>query len=134
MTPLKAPRIDGFPTLFYQMYWHIVGPNISNYYLSVLKGEIKIGEINKTHIVLIPKVEKTKNISQFRPISLCNVIYKIIAKVLVNWMSLTLGYCIDEAQGVFILERHILDNVLIAYEVLHSLKIKKQGQAREFCA
>ncbi|KAH1066244.1 hypothetical protein J1N35_031231 [Gossypium stocksii] len=84
-----------------------------------------MGEINKTHIVLIPKVDKPKNLSQFRLISLRNVIYKIIAKVVVNRMSLVLGYCIDEAQGTFIVGRQILDNTLIAYEILHSLKTRK---------
>lgn len=84
MEPLKAPGVDGFPVLFFQRYWHIIGSDISSYCFSILSGETKIVDINKTRIVLIPKVEKPKNLSQFKPISLCNVIYKIIAKVLVN--------------------------------------------------
>ncbi|KAH1122863.1 hypothetical protein J1N35_006023 [Gossypium stocksii] len=51
-----------------------------------------------------------------RSISLCNVVYKIIAKVLVNRISTILGSCINEAQGAFIPGKHILDNVLIAYK------------------
>ncbi|KAA3475298.1 reverse transcriptase [Gossypium australe] len=84
------------------------------------------GEINKTRIILIPKVENPKNLSQFRPISLCNIVYEIITKVLVNHMGAILGNCINEAQGAFIPGRHISDNVLIAYEVFHSLKMKKK--------
>ncbi|KAA3483930.1 reverse transcriptase [Gossypium australe] len=53
---------------------------------------------------------------QFRPISLCNVIYKIIAKVIVGRMSGLLKYCIDEAQWAFIPSRQISDNVLVFYE------------------
>ncbi|KAK5839304.1 hypothetical protein PVK06_008080 [Gossypium arboreum] len=70
MAPLKAPGVDGFPAIFFQRYCHIIGPDISSYCLSILNGKNKIGDINKTHIVLIPKVEKPKNLSQFRLISL----------------------------------------------------------------
>ncbi|KAA3475036.1 reverse transcriptase [Gossypium australe] len=113
-------------------YWHIMGAEVSRYCLAVLNGQIEVGDINRMRIVLIPKVDRPKNMSQFRPISLCNVIYKIITKMLVGRMSDILGVCINEAQGAFIPGRLISDNVLIAYEVLHSLKMKKNGKKRHF--
>ncbi|KAA3477129.1 reverse transcriptase [Gossypium australe] len=112
MPPLKAPGVEGFSAIFFQRYWHIVGPEVSRYC-----GQMEIGDINKTRIV---------------PISLSNVVYKIIAKVLVNRMSDILGECINEAQGAFIPGRLISDNVLIVYEVLHSLKMKKSGKKGHF--
>ncbi|XP_052484514.1 uncharacterized protein LOC128039852 [Gossypium raimondii] len=95
-------------------------------------GQEDLSAINKTRLILIPKVGKSSNMTHFRPISLCNVIYKIIAKVLVLRMSEILGTCINEAQGASIPGRLISDNVLIAYEILHSLKMKKRGKKGNF--
>ncbi|KAA3471346.1 reverse transcriptase [Gossypium australe] len=125
MPALKALGIDGFAAIFFQRYWHIVGTDIVGYCLDILNGQKEVSDLNKTRIVLIPKLDKPKNMTHFLPISLCNVIYKIIAKAMVNRMSDILGDCINEAQGAFIPGRLISDNVLIAYEVLHSLKMKK---------
>lgn len=86
---------------------------------------MEISTINKSYIVLIPKNKRPKNMTHFKPISLCNVLYKIIAKVIVNRMSSLLNVCIDDDQGAFIPNRLIFDNTIIAYEVLHSLKMKK---------
>ncbi|KAH1084030.1 hypothetical protein J1N35_023791 [Gossypium stocksii] len=77
-------------------------------------------------------VEKPTNLTQFRPISLCNVVFKIVAKTLVKMMSSILGHCIDDAQGAFIPGRLISDNVLVTYEVLHCLKMRKTGKNRNF--
>ncbi|KAA3476340.1 reverse transcriptase [Gossypium australe] len=132
MPPLKAPGVDGFSATFFQTYWHIVGTDVSKYCLAILNGQFELEDINKTRLVLIPKVDKPINMTQFRPISLCNVLYKIIAKVLVNRMSDMLGDCINETQGAFIPGRLISDNILIAYEILHSLKMKKNGKKGHF--
>ncbi|KAA3459024.1 reverse transcriptase [Gossypium australe] len=132
MPVLKAPGSDGFAAIFFQRYWRIIGTDTVGYCLDILNGRREFGDINKTRLVLIPKVDKPKTMSQFRPISLCNVIYKIIAKVLVNRMSNILDACINESQGAFIPGRLISDNVLIAYEALHSLKMKKSGRKGTF--
>lgn len=122
MSPFHASGIDDFNALFSQKFWPIIRLEVTDYCLLVLNGTIEIVEINKTYIVLIPKVKRLKNMTRFRPISLCSVLYKIISKVIVNRM---LNVCIDEAQGAFIPGRLIFYNTLIAYKILHLLKMKK---------
>ena len=70
--------------LFYQNFWHVVDDNVVSAMLEILNNGIMIPNINHTNIVLIPKVKNSEKMLDFRPISLCNVIYKIISKVLAN--------------------------------------------------
>jgi hypothetical protein len=90
---LKAPGPDGMPSLFYKEYWDIVGDNIVDEVLQVLNGGPMPVHWNDTTIVLIPKVHKPENIKDLRPISLCNVIYKLVSKVISNSVSITECLC-----------------------------------------
>lgn len=65
----------------------MVRPSVTKYVKKVLKGEEKVIMTSKAHLVLIPKVESPSLISQFRPISLCNVIYKLIMKTVVDGLK-----------------------------------------------
>ncbi|KAL0003924.1 hypothetical protein SO802_011485 [Lithocarpus litseifolius] len=90
MGPTKAPGPDGMNVLFYQKFWHIVGNNVITAVLDFLKTGNMQPEINYTHIVLIPRVKSPERMSKYRPISLCNVIYKVISKVLANRLKIIL--------------------------------------------
>lgn len=81
--------------------------------------------VNDTYITLIAKVEKPLLISQFRPISLCNVIYKAITKVLANRLQPLMCRLIGPTQGSFLPSRFISDNIVVVQEVIHSMKRKK---------
>ncbi|KAA3465046.1 tyrosine decarboxylase 1-like [Gossypium australe] len=88
MAPLKAPVSDGFHAHFFQSQWDIFGNDICNWVKGVFAGQPIEHELNNTLIVLIPKKECPKDFSQFCPISLCSVMYKLVMKVIANWFKL----------------------------------------------
>ncbi|KAA3463930.1 reverse transcriptase [Gossypium australe] len=78
--------------------------------------------LNATNIVLIPKIDQTLKVENYRPISLCMVLYRIISKTIAN------HYCIDKAQNAFVPRYMITDNVLLAFEILNSFKHKRTSK------
>ena len=82
MEPLKAPGPDGLPPLFYQKFWTSIGEDVSSAILNCLNSGFIPPSINRTFITLIPKVKSPTVVFEFRPIALCNVIYKLASKVI----------------------------------------------------
>ena len=85
-------------------------------------------EINKTNISLIPKTNHPTRMTEFRPINLCIVTYKLISKVLANRLKFIMSSIIFENQSAFTSEHLITDNVLVAFEFMHYLKHKNMGK------
>ena len=92
-------------------------------------GKIPTG-LNHTHLTLIPKVKSPVKVSNFRPIALCNILYKIISKVLANRLKKILPCIISEYQSAFQSDKAISDNILVAFELLHHMRNKKTGMSR----
>ena len=114
--------------IFYQNYWGIVGTSVTNMVLNVLNNNLPMIEINKTNISLIPKTSSPKKMTDFRPINLCNVIYKLISKILANKLKNLIPLNISENQSAFSPDRLITDNVLVAFELMHYLNHKSMGK------
>ena len=84
--------------------------------------------LNATNIALIPKGNEQRNMRDWRPIALCNVLYKVLSKVLANRLKLVLQKCISDNQSAFVPGRSILDNAMVAIEVVHYMKLKTKGK------
>ena len=136
MAPLKAPGPDVIPPIFFQHYWSSIGDDVvkavlscvnSNHISSGLNHTFSSG-LNHTFIALIPKVKSLESISEFRPIALCNILYKLVSKVLANRLKRILPQIIFESQSSFQSDKAISDNILVAFETLHHMKTKKYGK------
>ncbi|GAU47272.1 hypothetical protein TSUD_280950 [Trifolium subterraneum] len=122
MGPHKAPGEDGYPAIFFQHCWDIVGESLYKYVNQLWSTNPSlISFINNIMLVLIPKVDKPEFVSQFRPISLCNVTYKIITKVIVNRIKPLLDGIISPYQSSFIPGCTIHHNIIVAQEMVHSM-------------
>ncbi|KAL8162336.1 hypothetical protein V2J09_013825 [Rumex salicifolius] len=87
MGRFKAPCPDGFQPIFYQQCWDVVGESVIRFVLDFFETRILPWSMNDALLVLIVKVSKPERISQFRPISLCNVLFKTITKAMVNHLK-----------------------------------------------
>ncbi|CAN6543682.1 unnamed protein product [Malus baccata var. baccata] len=125
MGSLKASGPDGFPGIFYQSNWDTVATEVNALIGDLMNGSDIPGGLNASHLVLIPKVQKSESVEQFRPISLCNYSYKMLSKVLANRLKMVIPDLISPSQNAFVAERQIQDNIGIAHELFHFLKTRK---------
>lgn len=93
--------------------------------MNILNDGKEIDFVNGMEIVLVQKNQNPTKMANFRPISLCTILYKIVAKVIVNSLQGVIRVCIDSTQCAFIPNKLISDNVLLAYEILHTFRQKR---------
>jgi len=124
MDPDKSPGPDGFNAFFFQSYWDIIREDTTKAVLNFFQTGKLLKEVNHTFVTLIPKVANSSRLSDFRPISCCNILYKIISKVLCNRLQVVINGLISLNQNAFLKKRHISDCSLLAHEILRDFKKK----------
>lgn len=110
---MKAPRPDELHPLFYLNYWDTIGNSVKYFCHKVFTDYEIDPTINYTFICVIPKNNNASIIAQYRPITLCNTIYKIITKILVNRLKPILEHIIHPTQSSFQKNKRVADNAII---------------------
>lgn len=116
---LNVPVFHTFWDLIKEEVWQVVEESRFFHWL--------LPSLNSTFIALIPKEENISTPDKFRPIALCNVIYKVISKVIANRLKLLLPLLISPEQAGYVERRQILDGIILMHEIIHSLKHSKQA-------
>lgn len=128
--PTKALGPDGLLAAFFQKHQQTVHGGVLGACLHILNEQGNLAALNHTYIALIPKTSKPRKVTEFRSISLCNVIYIIVVKTIANRLKSILSQIISPTQSVFIPSRLITDNVIIDYECLHKIRLSKGKRKR----
>lgn len=122
----KAPGPDGWPVELYPHFFEIMGDELLELVnFSRINGYIP-GGLNSTFVTLIPKKDKPSSFGEFRPIALCNLLYKLISKIIADRLKSALSAHISDEQFGFLEGRQIHDAIGITQELLHSIKIYKK--------
>ena len=131
MYPLEALGPDDMPPLFFQHFWSTCGEVVTKTVLNFFNLGIIPPRFNETHIVLILKNKEPKKVTDYRPVSLCNVVSKIASKAIANRLKKILPNIISDTQSAFMHGRLITDNVTVAFETMHHISHKKGGRVGE---
>lgn len=109
----KAPGPDGMSAIFFQHFWETVGDDVTSTIQNIFKSGIFPKGLNDSFIILIPKTNHLTTFNQIRPIALCNTLYKVLSKILVNHLCPLLHNLVSPNQTAFVPGRWIGENSIM---------------------
>jgi hypothetical protein len=121
---LKAPGLDGYGAHFFKSTWSIIKTDFLAAVWEFFYENSMYSAVNSTLVTLIPKHSAAKTIKEYRPISCCTTIFKVISKILTMRLSKVLGSIISTSQAAFVPGQHIHDHILLAYELIRGYSRK----------
>lgn len=126
----KNPRPDGYNAEFLKATWSVIGAEVTRAVQEFFRNDMMLKQWNCTAITLIPKKVNADRISDFRPISLCNVLYKIISKIIAKRLESILPAMISPHQSAFVKGRLLIENVLLATEMVQKFNQENVSSRR----
>ncbi|GAB2272053.1 hypothetical protein Dimus_038968 [Dionaea muscipula] len=114
----KAPGPDGYSVEFFRSSWSDVGLDVTRAVMDFFDHARLLREANGTILSLIPKVTGPTRLTDFKPISCCNTVYKYISRIIVTRVRVVLPGLIGSEQSAFVRGRRIGDSILVAHELL----------------
>lgn len=126
----KSPGPDGYTAKFYKVSWPVIGKDFVVVVQSFLVFGLMPKSVNATSFFLVPKTMEANNMSDFWPIACCNLMYKVISKLIANMLKVSLPHAIESNQCVFVNGRYLLENVLLATELVkdyHKISITNRS-------
>ncbi|KAL0802799.1 hypothetical protein Bca101_057975 [Brassica carinata] len=114
----KSPGPDGYFVEFLRSFWSVVGEDFMAAVQELFRNGWLLKHLNNTAIVLIPKTSQACKLGEFRPISCCNIAYKLIAKIIANRLKPILQECISPNQSPFLKGRSLGESVLLSSELI----------------
>ena len=131
MPKCKAPGPDGFPAEFFIDAWEIVGDEAIQAVKEFFTSGRMLKKFNATTIALIPKITGADELSQFRPVSCCSTVYKVVARLLKRHLKLFMPDAVQHNQVGCIKGRLLCKNVLLASELVTGFH--KRGPTTKGC-
>uniref|UniRef100_A0A803QQ56 Reverse transcriptase domain-containing protein n=1 Tax=Cannabis sativa TaxID=3483 RepID=A0A803QQ56_CANSA len=125
--PDKSSGPDGMTPAFYQRCWNIVKKDVVNVVQSFFDTGVFDEACSDANVVLIPKKKGPETMKDLRPIALCNVLYKIVTKVMTNRMKPFVDSIVADSQSAFIPGWLISDNIMVSFENFLEAVLRKLG-------